>query len=293
VKNARKIKSLIDATFWILVSVVSIRALDPNQSASSYLRTHFYQTRWFTAAMFALGVVLAGIAHRLRVRQISRQMSARFEERLAERTRVARELHDTFLQTVQGSKLVVDHALKDSSNHERVVKALEQLSKWLDQATEEGRAALNSLRSTTTQKNNLVESFRRAIDECSSGGSAEISFSVTGNPREVHPVVRDEIYRIGYEALRNACAHSGADRLEVTLEYAHDLTLRISDNGAGIESEVVEQGREGHFGLQGMRERAERIGGKFSIVSAANSGTVITLVVPGHIAQLPINQVNL
>ena len=237
--------------------------------------------------MFALGVVLAGLAHRLRVRQISRQMSARFEERLAERTRVARELHDTFLQTVQGSKLVVDHALKDSSNHERVVKALEQLSKWLDQATEEGRTALNSLRSTTTQKNNLVESFRRAIDECSSGGSAEISFSVTGNPREVHPVVRDEIYRIGYEALRNACVHSGADRLEVTLEYAHDLTLRISDNGVGMEADVVEQGREGHFGLQGMRERAERIGGKFSIVSAANSGTVITLVVPGHMDLRP------
>lgn len=247
-------------------------------------RPFFYQTRWFIAAMFTLGLLLAGLVYQLRVRQISRAMSARFDERLDERTRIARELHDTLVQTVQGSKLVADHALKDTADHARVVGALAQVSTWLQQATEEARAALNSLRSSTTVKNNLVEAFRRAIDECGRDGRAEISFSVKGDPSEVHPVVRDEIYRIGYEAIRNACAHSGADHLEITLEYAHDLTLRVGDNGAGIESEVVEKGREDHFGLRGMRERAERIGGKFNLVSAANSGTIVTLVVPGRIA---------
>ena len=224
------------------------------------------------------------MVYRLRVRKIYRVLSARFDERLDERTRVARELHDTFMQTIQGSKLVAQHALKNTEDHDRLVRALEQLSSWLERATEEGRAALMSLRSSTTEKNNLVEAFRRAIDECGIGRSAEISFSVIGNSTEVHPVVRDEIYRIGYEAIRNACAHSGADRLEVTLDYAHELTLRISDNGVGIDSEVVEKGKEGHFGLRSMRERAERIGSKFSLVSAANSGTVITLVVPGRVA---------
>lgn len=155
-------------------------------------------------------------------------MSARFDERLAERTRVARELHDTFLQTVQGSKMV-----KDPADQARMMRAMEQLSTWLERATEEGRAALNSLRTSTTERNDLADAFRRAIDECRRESSMEISFSVKGGARQMHPVVRDEIYRIGYEAIRNACAHSGGDRVNVALEYAHDLTLRISDNGTG------------------------------------------------------------
>ena len=245
---------------------------------------YFYQTRWFVAAMFALGVMLVVLIYRLRVAQISRMLSARFDERLAERTRVARELHDTLLQTVQGSRMVADHALKNPADHTRMVRAMEQLATWLAQATEEGRAALQSLRASITEKNDLAEAFQRAIDESRSEINGEISFSVNGNSRELHPVVRDEVYRIGYEAIRNACAHSGAGILEVTLEYAHDLTLRVSDNGTGIEPEVVEQGKEGHFGLRGMRERAERIGAKLTLVSSPNSGTVITLAVPGRIA---------
>lgn len=242
---------------------------------------YFYQTRWFVAAMVALGIMLVVLIYRLRVAQISRQMSARFDERLAERTRVARELHDTLLQTVQGSKMVADHALKNPADQMRMVRAMEQLATWLAQATEEGRAALQSLRSSTTEKNDLAEAFRRAIDEC---GGNEKSFSVYGDSREMHPVVRDEVYRIGYEAIRNSCAHSGADKLEVELTYAHDLTLRVSDDGVGIDSAVIEQGKEGHFGLRGMRERAERIGARFTLDSSPNSGTTITLVVPGRIA---------
>ncbi|HXI92309.1 MAG TPA: two-component regulator propeller domain-containing protein [Blastocatellia bacterium] len=243
----------------------------------------FYQTRWFIGAMFALGVFVVAMFHRLRVRQISRSIGARFDERLAERTRVAREVHDTFLQTVQGSKLVADHALKDPSDNARMVRAMEQLSAWLGQATEEGRAALNSLRASTTERNDLADAFRRAIDECRIQSRADISFSVTGDPREMHPVVRDEVYRIGYEAIRNSCAHSGGDRLNVTLEYAHDLTLHISDDGAGIDPEIAETGKEGHFGLPGMKERAERIGSKFTLVSSPDTGTAITLIVPGRV----------
>ncbi|HYL99854.1 MAG TPA: two-component regulator propeller domain-containing protein [Blastocatellia bacterium] len=243
----------------------------------------FYQTRWFIAAMLALGVLFVFMTYRLRVRQISRSINARFDERLAERTRVAREIHDTFLQTVQGSKLVADHALKDPADNGRMVRAMEQLSAWLEQATEEGRAALNSLRASTTERNDLADAFHRAIDECRIQTQADISFSVTGDSREMHPVVRDEIYRIGYEAIRNSCAHSGGDRLNITLEYAHDLTLHISDNGVGIDPEVAQTGKDGHFGLPGMRERAERIGGKFTLASSPDSGTAITLVVPGRV----------
>jgi len=245
---------------------------------------YFYQKRWFVVAMFALGILLAGLVYRLRVGQISRRMGARFDERLDERTRVARELHDTFLQTVQASKMVADHALKDTADHARMERAMEQLSTWLEQATEEGRVALNSLRASTTQKNDLAEAFQRAIVESAKESRAETSFSVTGESRETHPVVRDEIYRIGYEAIRNSCLHSGGDRLEVTLKYGNDLTLSVSDNGAGIDPDVLDKGKEGHFGLRGMRERTERIGSKLTLVSSPASGTVITLVVPGRIA---------
>jgi len=103
-----------------------------------------------------------------------------------------------------------------------MVRAMEQLSTWLGQATEEGPAALNSLRASTTETNDLAEAFRRAIDEYRRASRAAISLSVNGDSREKHPVVRDEIYRIGYEAIRNACAHSGGDRVEITLAYAHD-----------------------------------------------------------------------
>ena len=247
-------------------------------------RPFFYQTRWFIAAVSAAGILLVFLIYRLRVAQISRQMSARFDERLAERTRVARELHDTLLQTVQGSKMVADHALKNPTDQTRMLRAMEQLSTWLAQATQEGRAALLSLRGSTTEKNDLEEAFRRAIDECGRDSKVEISFSVTGDAREMHPVVRDEVYRIGYEAIRNACTHSGAERLAITLEYAHDLTLLISDNGVGIDSEIIEQGKDGHFGLRGMKERADRIDSKLTLSSSSDSGTTITLVVPGRLA---------
>ena len=99
-------------------------------------------------------------------------------------------------------------------------------------------------------------------------------------------MVRDEIYRIGYETIRNACVHARARRIDVAFEYGHDLALRISDDGIGIDASVIDTGREGHFGLRGMREHAERIGAEFRLASGPKTGTTITitLIVPGRIA---------
>jgi signal transduction histidine kinase len=237
--------------------------------------------------MVATTMLVIAAVYRRRVRKISLAMSARFDERLAERTRVARELHDTLLQTVQGSKMVADHALKDPSDHDRLLRALEQLATWLAQATEEGRAALQALRASTTETNNLADAFRRAIEECRTRYTTDITFSVKGRAREMHPVVRDEIYRVGYEAIRNACVHSGGTRIDVELEYGSELKWRIIDNGMGIEAQVIETGKEGHFGLRGMRERADRIGAKITLLSSPGIGTAITLIVPGGIAFRP------
>jgi ligand-binding sensor domain-containing protein len=243
----------------------------------------WYQMIWFRSLCFAVGLLLLWAIYRLRVRRIAGTMKTRFDERLAERTRIARELHDTFLQTIQGSKLVADDALSTTTDLSHMRQAMEKLSAWLGRATDEGRAALNSLRTSATEVNDLAGGFRRALEECRIHSPMEVSLQAWGQIREMHPIVRDEVYRIGYEAIRNACVHSHATKLRVELSYGQDLSLRICDNGVGIDPDIVHRGKPGHFGLQSMRERAERIMGKFSIESTAGFGTAISLTVPGGI----------
>jgi ligand-binding sensor domain-containing protein/signal transduction histidine kinase len=243
----------------------------------------YWQTWWFRGSCVAAFLALLGAFYQLRLRQVARQFNIRLEERVGERTRIARDLHDTFLQTIQGSKLVVDDALEPSTDPIRMRRAMQQLSVWLASAMQEGRAALNSLRTATTQTNDLAEALRRVTVDGLIPSSMAVTFSVVGDAKEMHPIVRDEIYRIGYEAIRNACVHSGASRLEVELRYARDLTLRVDDNGTGIDPAIADRAKDGHFGLQGMRERAARIGGKLKLGSSSNSGTEIKLIVPGGI----------
>jgi signal transduction histidine kinase/ligand-binding sensor domain-containing protein len=243
----------------------------------------WYETTWFYIFCVAAVCFLVWVLYQLRVRQIAKSMSDRFDERLSERTRIARDFHDTLLQTIHGTKLVADSALKHSTDPIRMRSAMEQVSIWMGQATEEGRTALNSLRTSTTETNDLAEAFRRSIEECRIHSSMEASFSVLGEVSEMHPIVRDEVYRIGYEAIRNACVHSQAAQLQVELTYADDLILRVNDNGVGIDPAIVSEGRQGHFGLQGMRERASRILAKLTVETCTPSGTEIKLIVPGSI----------
>jgi signal transduction histidine kinase/ligand-binding sensor domain-containing protein len=243
----------------------------------------WYQTKIFKFGCVLFAMLLVWTIHRVRVRQVAQAIGARFDERLAERTRIARDLHDTLLQTIQGSKLVADDALERSSDPGRMRKALEQLSAWLQQAGQEGRAALNSLRVSATTTNDLAEAFKRVL-ETTPIHSLAATISVSGDVRDIHPIVRDEVYRVGYEAIRNAHAHSGGNHLEVQLRYADDLTLRIRDNGTGADTSTFSAGKEGHYGVRGMRERAGRIGAKLNIVSDAKRGTEVCLIVPGKIA---------
>ena len=262
----------------------SYRQWNDSEAAISFeVDPAFWQTWWFRVSCVAAFLALLGALYQLRLRQVARQFNMRLEERVNERTRIARDLHDTFLQTIQGSKLVADDALDPSTDSFRMRRAMEQLSVWLANAMQEGRAVLNSLRTATTQTNDLAETLRRATEDSLVPSSMEAIFSVVGDAREMHPIVRDEIYRIGYEAIRNACVHSGASQLEVELTYADDLALRVDDNGTGIDPAIADRGRAGHFGLQGMRERAARIGGKLTLGSSSSSGTEIRLTVPGAI----------
>jgi signal transduction histidine kinase len=243
----------------------------------------WFQTTWFLILCGVVAVLTVWILYRLRLRQIGNALRVRFNERLAERTRIAQDLHDTFIQTIQGSKLVADDALDGPTDPVHMRHAMEKISGWLAQATLEERAALNSLRNSTTETNDLAQALKRATEDCSIPCSMTLDFVVIGDTRDTHPIVRDEVYRIGYEAIRNACVHSSASKLAVELTYAQDLTLRVTDNGGGIDADVLDQGSQGHFGLQGMRERAVRIGGQLTVTTAAYTGTEIRLVVPGKI----------
>jgi len=180
--------------------------------------------------------------------------------------------------------MVADDALEEDADPIRMRHALERLSAWLAQAMQEGRSALNSLRSSTTERNDLAHALQRAGEELLFQHSIEFSLSVEGSSREMHPIVRDEVYRIAYEAIRNACAHSEASRLRVELSYVGNLTLCVRDNGKGIDPDVAAKGKGGHFGLIGMYERASRVRGKLTLSSSAGIGTEVELVVPHKIA---------
>jgi signal transduction histidine kinase len=220
------------------------------------------------------------------LRNLTKQLNYRFEERLAERTRIARELHDTLLQGFLSASMQLhiadDHIAPGSQAKPLVGRVLALMA----QVIEEGRNAVRGLRLSNTDLEDLEQGFSRIWQEVGAREGTTFGVLAEGEARVLHPVIREEVYRIGREALVNACRHSHADHIEVELEYAPGyLRLLVRDNGKGIDPEVVRAGRrEGHWGLSGMRERAERIGARFKVLSSASAGTEIELSVPGQIA---------
>jgi signal transduction histidine kinase len=206
------------------------------------------------------------------------------EERVGERTRIARELHDTLLQGFQGLMLrlqVVDEMLPPG----KAKQELEETLETGDQTIVEARNAVHDLRSRTANMNDLAGAFRVLGQKLATGLSTNFRLMTEGPQRELHPIIRDEIYRIACEALRNAFAHSGAGHIEAEITFGERLfRLRIRDDGAGIPPEVLDRGRSGHFGLGGMRERAKQIGSQLTISSGPEAGTEIELSVKGSIA---------
>jgi signal transduction histidine kinase len=191
-------------------------------------------------------------------------------------------LHDTLLQTIQGSRLVADHTRENLNDPSQAEKALDRLCGWLDRATIEGRAALNSLRSSETDKEDLGLALRHIAELCASD-SVQVALSVSGVVRSMHPIARDEVFRIGEEAVRNACRHSRATSLGVEARYGANLTLRVRDNGIGLDPAVLRSGKPGHFGITGMRERAAKIGARLALETSPGKGTCLVLTVPGKV----------
>lgn len=205
--------------------------------------------------------------------------------RLEERTRIAQELHDTLLQSFMGASLQLS-LFADSLPSDGMVKPkLDRILQLMDQGIEEGRKTIEDLRSSESSISDLVLALSRVDEELAVQSGIDFRVIVNGRERPLQPPVRHEIYRIGREALVNAFRHSKAKRVEFELEYAdRALRMRIRDNGCGIDPQVLRCGRDGHWGLAGMRERAMRIGGVFEIFSGETSGTRVELSVPSKIA---------
>jgi signal transduction histidine kinase len=226
--------------------------------------------------------VLWGL-YRLRLYQIAREFNVRLEERVGERTRIARDLHDTLLQSFQGMMLRMQagiEVLPPGKTKEALEKAMERG----DQALAEGRESIHDLRSSTTTTNELAQAVKAVADELATEGSPTFRLVVEGPARDLHPILRDEVYRIAREALRNSFAHARAQHIEAEITYGERLRLRIRDDGRGIPPEILEAGRSGHYGLSGIRERARQIGASLNIWSGIGAGTETDLSVPGAIA---------
>jgi signal transduction histidine kinase len=241
-----------------------------------------------TLAFLFTAWVITGMVARVR-RLTEAQMKLRFDERLAERTRIARELHDTLLQSFQALVLhfqVVDDMLPPGDAKVALEKALDRA----DRAIVEGRAAIQDLRSPATASNDLPRALADLGEELAAGlppalRPPHLRVSVEGPPHDLYPFVRENVYRIGCEALRNAFQHARASSVEADIIYSDtSIRLRVRDNGKGLDPKHLDAGREGHWGISGMRERARQMGGKLEMWSEVGAGTEVELFLAASIA---------
>jgi signal transduction histidine kinase/ligand-binding sensor domain-containing protein len=253
----------------------------------------YYQTAWFR---FACGCILALLSltlYQMRVRRLHRQFEIGLEARVGERTRIARELHDTLLQSFQGVLLQFQAAsnllpTRPQDAKERLENSISDAAK----AIAEGRDAVHQLRSPSITTNDLASDLSVLASELRVAHGShihpDVSVEVEGVPQTLHPTARDEIYRIGSEALRNAFRHSSAEHVEVEFRYGkRELRLRIRDDGKGMDPALpASAGASSHWGLPGMSERAKLLKGTLNVWSERGRGTEVELSIPASVAYL-------
>jgi signal transduction histidine kinase len=257
-----------------------------------------WKTGWFRAFCIAVVLAMLWAGYRYRVRQLQHEFNMRLEGRVEERTRIARELHDTLLQSIQGLMFAFQAARNLLPGRvEDAMRTLDVAISEGDEAIVEGRDAIQGLRANPALESNLEHLLTVAGKELTRSSGAEgerpaFHVSVEGARQPLSPLLQDEVYRIAREVLRNAFHHARASRIEAEITYdSQFFRLRIRDNGKGIDGKVLEQGaREGHWGLPGVRERAKRIGARLKLWSEPGAGTEAELTVPARIAYGPTHR---
>jgi signal transduction histidine kinase len=235
-----------------------------------------------------IGLLL--VFYQWRVRHLRHEFEMTLETRVSERTRIARELHDSLLQSFHG--LLLRFQTVFQLLPERPMEAKEKLGSAIEQTADaitEGRDAVQGLRDSTVQGNDLAQAISTLGEDLAADSTNHrpaFRVAVEGEARNLHPILRDEIYKIAAEGLRNAFRHSRARQIEVEIRYDSDqFRLRVRDDGKGVDPAILSrQGGEGHYGLPGMRERATLIGGKLVLWSEVDEGTEVELRVPASTA---------
>jgi signal transduction histidine kinase len=248
------------------------------------VQPYFYQTVWFyTLCVLTMSTIGWGIV-RWRVAQVATQLNSRLQARLEERTRIARDLHDTLLQGVLGVSMQIYTAEKQVALDSPAKPILSRAVRRVGEVIEESRQVVEDLRSPDFYNNTLEEAMSRAVKELAVGDSAQVRITSNGTPQPLNSLVWHEAYRIGREALNNALRHSAAATIDVEVSYSHSFfRMRVGDNGRGMY-ESVPAGQPRHWGIAGMRERAEQIGAQFHLRSRPGAGTEVALIIPAKIA---------
>ena len=266
------------------------------------LRPAFYQTSWFLVLISGACLGILWLLLLARLRQIThgerKRLEQRMEGRLNERTRIARELHDSLLQGFQGLMFRLQ-AVREllPGRPGTAAESLDAALQMVEQAIGEGRDAVQNLRSSTFEEGDLATVLGALAAELAVGMESQATpkyrVMVEGKPRELNPDVRDDIYRIAREAVRNAYQHANARHIETEVTFGEtDLSVRVRDDGIGVDPTILADGqRAGHWGLPGMRERSESIGGRLNVWSERNAGTEVELSISAAIAyaQSPIS----
>ncbi len=249
------------------------------------VRPAFFQTLSFRLlCMFVAGGSF-WLFYLFRLRQATQHIQDQISARLEERERIARELHDTLLQGFQGLTLRLQGALKTLPREEPAHQLIEKILDRADEVLLDGRQSVRDLREEGGGGDELSAALAAYGTELCEGSLIEFSFTMFGKPQTLMPVAFNEACRIAREALFNAFRHSDALKIdsEVTYESAR-VCVRIRDNGKGFDEQILLLGRPGHWGLSGMRERAEKIGSKLSVWSSAGAGTEVELSIPSNVA---------
>ena len=244
-----------------------------------------WQTNRFRFIALGAIVILAFLTYRLRIRQITRRVAVGFQGRMDERTRIAQELHDTLLQGFFSASLQLNTATNQVPHDSPSRATLERVQILMDRVIDEGRNAVSGLRATDLPASTIEQNFNKMLEEMAGMDDIRCHIVVKGTSRPLHSVIYGEVYRIGREALINSLRHARCRQIEVKVQYsAKQLKIDFSDDGGGIEPEVLQRGRGGHWGLAGMRERATKIGAKLEFWSNASTGTRVSLTIPEHLA---------